>query len=125
MKHQSLISWVGLALLVGLLTGCRSNREARELDTDPVLGFSQKYCYYYYPSSTVYYDVRRGLYFFAEQQGWLAAVRLPDYVKLNWHEAVCIESALDRPYLELQSHWMRYPPGESVRVCRVDGRRAF
>jgi len=77
----------------------------------PAVGYRRKHSYWYYPSSHVYYDPGRSLYFYMENGHWQAGVRLPSSFHLTVGEAVAIEMDVDRPYLEFETHRSKYPPG--------------
>lgn len=63
-------------------------------DHAPAHGFRRKYEYSYYPSSKVYYDRDRGLYFWIRGDGWEVGAKLPDHFVLNEDESVTV--VLDR-----------------------------
>lgn len=77
----------------------------------PAHGFRKKHSYWYYPSSYVYYDAGRSLYFYMENGNWQVGARLPSSIQLTIGEAVSIELDTDQPYLSFEAHKASYPPG--------------
>ena len=82
----------------------------------PAHGYRKKYSYWYYPSSYVYYDSGRSLYFYMENGAWQVGVSLPGSIRLTVGEAVSIEMDVDRPYLSFESHKAKYPPGYKMKL---------
>ena len=76
----------------------------------PAHGYRKKHAYRYYPSSHVYYDTGRRLYFYLESGAWRAGVSLHGSIRVNVGEAVTIEMASDTPYVEFHTHKVKYPP---------------
>ena len=76
----------------------------------PAHGYRKKYSFRYYPSSHVYYDSNRKLYFYLENGKWQFGVSLPSSIHLKIGEAVAIEMGADMPYVEFETHKAKYPP---------------
>jgi hypothetical protein len=78
----------------------------------PAHGYRAKYQYRYYPSSNIYFDVDRKLYFFLQGGNWEFAASLPFNLipKLGSH--VSIEMEIERPYLFNKEHRTKYSPGQ-------------
>jgi len=81
----------------------------------PAHGYRKKHVYHYYPSSRVYYDIGRKLYFYMESGTWKAEVRLPYSLQINLNEAVQIEMDTVYPYQEHGKHKMKYSPGHGSK----------
>lgn len=70
----------------------------------PAHGYRKKFAYYYYPTSNVYYDRSRKVYFYLSGRNWQVSVSLPSRLRIDVNEAVSLELATDRPYLENDQH---------------------
>ena len=72
----------------------------------PAHGYRAKHRYYYYPSSHVYYDTGRKLYFYFEGG-----------------DHVTLEMDTDKPY-EFHSHVVKkYPPGQMKKKEKAKGKK--
>jgi len=78
----------------------------------PAHGWRAKHRYYYYPSTGVYFDIGREVYFYFNGGRWVAAFQLPGGVTLNVKERVLLEMDTSRPYLYYPNHVRKYPPGQ-------------
>lgn len=78
----------------------------------PAHGYRAKYHYYYYPSSAVYYDNDRELYFYLKGDNWEVSASLPQNIRVRLGDYVSIEMETDRPYLYHDEHVRKYPPGQ-------------
>jgi len=79
----------------------------------PAHGYRAKYQYRYYPSSYVYYDTGRGLYFYYEGGDWRVGVSLPSHIHIAVGDYVTLEMDTDRPYRYHSDVVKRYPPGQA------------
>ncbi|NIM99338.1 MAG: hypothetical protein GTO24_15065, partial [candidate division Zixibacteria bacterium] len=89
-------------LQLALLPSCSVNRGGVEIGSPapppkpktgpppwaPAHGYRAKHGYYYYPSQYVYYDVKRGVYFYIEGDGWRVSGRLPSHIHLDYDHYV-------------------------------------
>ena len=78
----------------------------------PAHGYRAKYTYRYYPSSCIYFDACRKVYFYLEGNNWTASVSLPSDVQLQLGGYVTLEMDTDRPYTQFKEHQRKYPPGQ-------------
>jgi len=75
----------------------------------PAHGYRAKHRYYYYPSSGIYFDVVRNLFFYVQGGKWDATPSLPANIKLDVTEYVTLEMAIDKPY-EFHSEVVKREP---------------
>jgi hypothetical protein len=78
----------------------------------PAHGYRAKYAYRYYPSSCVYYDTGRKVYFYLEGDDWRASVSLPQHINLRLGDYVTMDMDTDKPYTRFEEHRHKYPPGQ-------------
>jgi len=82
----------------------------------PAHGHRAKYHYRYYPSSYVYFDVGRSVYFYYDAGTWQVAVSLPSRIRVDFNEYVTLEMGTDRPYVYHSEVAKRYPPGQQKKL---------
>ena len=78
----------------------------------PAHGYRAKHQYRYYPSSKVYHDTRRGLYFYLKGDNWEVGASLPSKLQAGMESYVNIELETDKPYVHHAEHVKKYPPGQ-------------
>jgi hypothetical protein len=78
----------------------------------PAYGYRAKYNYRYYPASSVYYDMDRGLYFYLEGPDWQISASLPHAIQVGLGDHVVLEMEADKPYIHYDEHKHKYPPGQ-------------
>ena len=78
----------------------------------PAHGYRAKHQYRYFPSSSVYHDADRGLYFYLSGSNWRIAASLPHDLQVQLGSSVSIEMDTDKPYLHHKYHKQKYPPGQ-------------
>lgn len=81
----------------------------------PAHGYRAKYRYHYYPSSEIYFDSGRGLYFYYSDKKWHASATLPLNLGSNLGGYVTIDMDSDKPYSEHAAHKSKYPPGGGAK----------
>jgi hypothetical protein len=81
----------------------------------PAHGHRAKHHYRYYPSSYVYFDTGRGLYFYYEGGAWQVSVSLPTHIRIAVGDYVTLEMDTDRPYTYHSDVVKRYPPGQAKK----------
>lgn len=81
----------------------------------PAHGYRAKYRYHYYPSSYVYYDVGRKLYFYYEGGNWQVSVSLPGWIHIDIDDHVTLEMNTGKPYDYHSEVVKRYPPGHGKK----------
>ena len=57
------------------------------------------YTYQYYPTTNIYYDTTRKLYFFTDGEDWQEDRKLPPQFIINQNEAVTVRLKTDKPFL--------------------------
>ena len=78
----------------------------------PAHGYRAKYKYRYYPSSHVYYDTGRGLYFYYSDGDWRVSVSLPSIIRIDVNDFVALEMDSDKPFKYHSEVGKKYPPGQ-------------
>jgi len=78
----------------------------------PAHGYRAKHHYRYYPSSSVYYDNDRKLYFYLKGDNWEVGASLPNNILVRLGDYVSIEMETDQPYVYNADHVKKYPPGQ-------------
>jgi hypothetical protein len=78
----------------------------------PAHGYRAKYTYRYYPSSCIYFDACRKVYFYLEGDNWRTSVLLPRDIQLQLGSYVTLEMNTDKPYTQFKEHKRKYPPGQ-------------
>ena len=81
----------------------------------PAHGYRAKYNYRYYPSSSVYFDAYRKVYFYLEGDNWRMSVSLPKEIHLKIGDYVSIEMDTDKPHKDFKRHKAKYPPGKKKK----------
>ena len=76
----------------------------------PAHGYRAKHQYRYYPSSNVYKDTERGIYFYLKGDKWEVGASLPLPLREGLGESVSIELETDKPYIHHTEHVKQYPP---------------
>ena len=78
----------------------------------PAHGYRAKYKYRYYPSSHVYYDTGRSLYFYYSNGDWRMSISLPSRIHIDVYDFVALEMDADKPYKYHSEVQKKYPPGK-------------
>ena len=79
----------------------------------PAHGYRAKHQYRYYPSSNVYKDTERGIYFYLKGDNWEVGASLPLPLREGLGESVSLELDTDKPYIHHAEHVKKYPPKKS------------
>jgi hypothetical protein len=77
----------------------------------PAHGKRAKYNYQYYPSTQIYYDSGRSIYFYFNNGEWQASTRLPGQIQLGSGNKITLAMNTDKPYQYHSQVIKRYPPG--------------
>ena len=88
----------------------------------PAHGHRAKYHYRYYPSSYVYFDTGRGLYFYYDGGDWQASVSLPTWIHIGISDCVTLEMGTARPYEYHHEVIKKYPPGQEKKKYKGKGK---
>lgn len=78
----------------------------------PAHGNRAKHAYRYYPSSQIYFDTGKGLYFFLKNGAWTMAASLPGGIRISVNDFVTLEMDHDKPYTYHADVQKKYPPGQ-------------
>ncbi len=139
------LSGLCLALAVcllwpGMIVGCHGTRIAIEDGRDyrgapshhkpagpppwaPAHGYRAKHRYRYYPSSHVYYDIGRGLYFHYGDGHWRVSVSFPAGIHIDVNDYVTLEMDTSRPYEHHSEVVKRYPHGHMKKKYKKKGKK--
>ena len=88
----------------------------------PAHGYRAKHHYRYYPSSYVYYDTARSLYFYSEAGRWHVSVSLPSSIRIDVGDYVSLDMDTDEPYRYHSDVEKRYPPGRQKKKSKGRGK---
>lgn len=88
----------------------------------PAHGYRAKHHYRYYPSSSVYFDTGRSLYFYFDGGHWQMSVSLPTWIRLDVNNYVTLEMGTAKPYEYHYDVVKRYPPGQQRKKWRGKGK---
>ena len=130
MKRVTLI----MVLLAGfvlstMISGCQKSRVV-VVDDHPVYeakspgpppwapahGYRAKHRYHYYPSSYVYFDIDRRLYFYVSAGQWRVSASLPADIRIEVGDSVVLEMDTDTPYRYHTDVVKNYPPGQAKKM---------
>ena len=75
-------------------------------------GARAKHNYYYYPSSGIYFDTGRNVYFYLSGDKWQMSASLPGSIEIEVGSHVKLELETGTPYVYNDSHKKKYPPGQ-------------
>ena len=89
----------------------------------PAHGNRSKRQYQYFPSSSVYHDSDRSLYFYFNGSNWQVAASLPNDIKVQLGNSVSIELETDKPYIYNEQHQEQYPPGQMKKTKKEKGKK--
>ena len=78
----------------------------------PAHGYRAKHRYHYYPSSHVYHERDKGVWFYYKNGEWRVSVSLPTEIRIDMNEYVVLEMDDDRPYHYHHEVVKKYPPGQ-------------
>lgn len=67
--------------------------------------------YRYYPSSSIYFDSDRGLYFYLSDGRWRISAELPYRLRVRLGDHVTVEAHAEEPWRDYKKHRAKYPPG--------------
>ena len=81
----------------------------------PAHGYRAKHQYRYYPSSNVYKDTERGIYFYLKGDKWEVGASLPLPLRDGLGESVSLELDTDKPYIHHDEHVKKYPPKKTKK----------
>ncbi|HEX9909695.1 MAG TPA: hypothetical protein VGA86_02320 [Desulfatiglandales bacterium] len=111
----TVFSWTGCTLQTGGVV-VEEEHKGGPPPHAPAHGYRAKHSYYYYPTSYVYFDMTRRVYFYMEGSVWRTTVSLPDSIRVKLGDHVTIDMDDDEPYREFDSHKKKYPPGQMKKM---------
>ena len=88
----------------------------------PAHGHRAKHKYQYYPSSRVYYEKERGVYFYYRDGQWQLSVSLPSNIRIDVNDYVTLEMGTDKPYEYDHEIVERFPPGQLKKKHKKKGK---
>lgn len=125
MRKIFLLPW---CFLFFFLIGCQGTRVVVEREPSPepspaykkggpppwapAHGYRAKHRYRYYPSSCVYYERKRGVYFYYKDREWRVSVSLPSSIQIDVDDHITLEMDTDKPYEWDHEVMKKYPPGQ-------------
>ncbi|CAB1068955.1 hypothetical protein D1AOALGA4SA_498 [Olavius algarvensis Delta 1 endosymbiont] len=74
-----------------------------------------KHHYHYFPSSSVYFDSGRKLYFYLSHGRWEVGSSLPKNIRAGLGDYVKLELNTGMPYTYHADHCKQYPPGKKKK----------
>lgn len=77
----------------------------------PAHGKRAKYTYRYYPSTHVYFNIERGIYFYRSGDAWIDTYTLPTTIIIDRDNYIVLKMDVDRPYAFHGDVVKKYPPG--------------
>lgn len=77
----------------------------------PAHGKRAKYTYRYYPSTHVYFNIERGIYYYRSGDTWVDTYTLPTTIIVNRDNYIILKMDVDRPYAFHGDVVKKYPPG--------------
>ena len=141
MQKRNTVIAAMLILVFGMVLGCAGGRvvignsppppagppvyEKGPPPWAPAHGHRAKHHYRYYPSSHVYFDTGRGLYFYYQGGAWQVSVSLPTSIHIAVGDYVTLEMGTDRPYTYHSDVVRRYPPGHTKNKDRGKGKKKW
>jgi hypothetical protein len=88
----------------------------------PAHGYRAKHKYRYYPSSRVYYDTGRRVYFYPEGGNWQVSASLPSSIRIEVSDYVSLEMDTDEPYRYHSDVEKRHPHGKQKQKSKGKGK---
>jgi len=103
----------------------KENKESKNIYKDkgrdkvkPVSAAGVRYSYRYYPSSEIYFDTGRKLYFYYSNKSWHASVALPRGIKISVDDFVDLEMDNDKPYINHADVKKKHPPAKQKKIIK-------
>jgi hypothetical protein len=87
----------------------------------PAHGYRAKHRYRYYPSSYVYFDLGRGVYFYYSSGRWQVSAALPTGIRINANGYVTLEMGTAKRYKFHSDVVKKYPPGHQKKKSKGKG----
>ena len=85
--------------------------------------YHHPYHYYYYPSTSVYFHLSSGDYYYVQDKHWVRVRTLPSHLYLHRHDRVGLWMDLDKPYKRHDEHMRKYKPSPRYTHHRQEDQR--
>jgi hypothetical protein len=127
-------SFLFMVLLLGItVSSCATYTytEKKSPDTElssgpppwaPAHGHRAKFTYRYYPSSFVYFNIEKGIYFYLSHGVWVDSYSLPSTISISPDGYVILKMDVDKPYTFHKDVAKRHPPGLKKKKMKGKGK---
>lgn len=88
----------------------------------PAHGYRAKFTYRYYPSSFVYFNIEKGVYFYLSNGVWINSYSLPPTISIVPDGYVILKMDVDKPYTFHKYVVKRHPPGLKKKKIKGKGK---
>jgi hypothetical protein len=124
-------SFMLILLLTGItVSSCTTSTyvEKKSTSTEPVISTSPwepprgeraKFTYRYFPSSFVYFNIDRGIYFYLSEGKWVDSYSLPQAIPIDRDDHVILKMIIDKPYMFHEDVVKKYPPPSQTEETTV------
>lgn len=85
-------------------------KKSPPLPWEPAKGQKAKFTYRYFPASSVYFNIERGIFFYRSSDKWIDSYSLPSTVPINQDQYVILRMMTGKPYTFHKDVVKRYPP---------------
>lgn len=91
----------------------------------PAHGYRAKFTYRYYPSSLVYFNIEKGVYFYLSNGVWVNSYYLPQTISIAPDGYVILKMDVDKPYTFHKDVVKRHPPGLKKKKKKIKGKGKY
>ena len=132
-------SFILILLLTGItVSSCTTSTytKKKSTSTEPVIGTSTepvistspwepprrekaKFTYRYFPSSFVYFNIDRGIYFYLSEGKWVNSYSLPQAIPIDRDAHVILKMIIDKPYMFHEDVVKKHPPPSQTEKTTV------
>ena len=106
---KSIITVTGLVLLSGTaLIGSGCSNDYYNAPPTYRSAYYYPYDYYYYPSTSVYFNIASGYYYYPNGRTWVKVRKLPSRFLLDSRNRVKVVVNSDKPYISHNAHKKRH-----------------
>lgn len=130
-------SFLFMVLLLGItVSSCATYiyTDKKALDSEPSLGpppwapahgYRAKFTYRYYPSSFIYFNIDKGIYFYLSDGVWVDSYSLPPTISITPDGYVILKMDIDKPYTFHKDVVKKYPPGLKKKKKKIKGKGKY
>jgi hypothetical protein len=86
---------------------------------EPPRGERAKFTYRYFPSSFVYFNIDRGIYFYLSEGKWVDSYSLPQAIPIDRDDYVILKMIIDKPYMFHKDVVKKHPPPSQTEETKV------